>query len=163
MAGRQVAAADHSRRFLQIRDQGWREAAGVENRREWDTDARFPERRARIGGPRAPRGRRRGLPLGDEFGDEPVPFYARRNRRRRDGVSSTIPRFVFARPEARTSVTLAIDPSLRANVLFLVACLNRPWARFAYHRNRHRLDSNHIQPEVVRPSFRFGRVLRASE
>jgi hypothetical protein len=54
MAGRQVAVADHSRRFLQMRDQGWREAAGVENRREWDADARFPERRARIGGQRDP-------------------------------------------------------------------------------------------------------------
>jgi hypothetical protein len=52
----------------------------AENRREWDTNARFPERRARIGGPRDPRD-------GDEFGDEPRAVLGRRNRRRRDRAS----------------------------------------------------------------------------
>jgi hypothetical protein len=93
---------------------------------------------ARIGGPRDPRDGRRAEDCcsGDEFGDDPravlvvaIANGVMERRRRSRG-------FVFAGPEARTSVTLAIDPSLSANVPFLVVCLNRLWARFAHHRNR---------------------------
>jgi hypothetical protein len=106
IAGRQVAVADHSRRFLQIRDQGWREAADVENRRESDTDTRFPERARASEGSATPAADAEDY----HFGDEPVPFYAVAVAAARSSVVAD-PRFVFAGTEVRMSVTLAIDPT----------------------------------------------------